>query len=82
MSRPPQDQLGQRQLVVELRNAIDAARKVRPKGWSGEDLACMERVEMLVIANPRAVRSTHVKYNLGQERLAWLAALITLRRAE
>lgn len=61
----PTDEMPQRQLAQELRFAIDHARK------SG----VTSRVMRLVADNPRNARSSHVRHNLGPERLRWLEAL-------
>lgn len=69
------DQLSQERLVVALKEAIDAVRD-RPlflfsptnNGMRG----ALVRLAQLVRDNPRSIRSSHVRYNLGTARAAWL----------
>jgi len=61
----PKDELPQRQLALELRYAIDIARRVNSE-------ASYARVKELIVGNPHNVRSRHVEHNLGVGRLAWL----------
>ena len=65
-------ELTQRRLVLELRLAIDAARsKPNPSPHA------LEHVATIVRENPHGVHSTHVQYNIGSARRAWLSGLIT-----
>lgn len=64
---PPPGELTQRRLALELRYAIDVARKA-------DSDASYDRVRKLIRGNPVNVRSRHVEYNLGVERVAWLEA--------
>ena len=69
--RKPQDKLGQRQLVYELKHAIDRCMR-RP--W---DRAAHERLDTLIDDNPRSFHSTHVLHNIGLSRRRWLTAYLT-----
>jgi hypothetical protein len=63
------DQHSQRQLLYELRHAIDRAMR-RPS-----DTQAIARVQQLLAENPRSASSSHVTHNLGIARRAWLAHL-------
>jgi len=65
---PRAEQISQRQLVYELKHAIDVCRR-RP--W---DLRARAHLDRLVAENPRGIESSHVRYNIGRVRRAWLAA--------
>lgn len=69
------DKISQRQLLLELRNAIDAARLVRYFNWSNEPLAAMLDVRRLVEQNPVGCRSKYVRHNLARSRNEWLGPL-------
>jgi hypothetical protein len=68
MARSPIDQLPQRQLVIELRMAIDSAIAGHRRG--------PERVRRLVAENPHSATSAHVLYNIGKARAAYLQEMI------
>lgn len=55
----------QRRLVLELRYAIDVAKK-QPS------IDTIDRVRSLIDAHPHGTRTIHVQYNLGEARLEWL----------
>jgi hypothetical protein len=63
---------------MELRAAIDIARRYRST-WTDEDLASLVRVRELVESHPRAMRSAHVRHNLGAPRMRWLGPLLPAR---
>jgi hypothetical protein len=69
MARRPVDPIPQRQLALEYRMAIDSAMAGRKLG--------MRRVRRLVAENPTSTWSTHVQYNIGKGRAAWLRAYLT-----
>lgn len=64
-ARPTAAPWSQRRVALELRYAIDLARK---SGKPTDD----ERVRNLIEIHASAFRSRHVQYNLGAARLAWL----------
>jgi hypothetical protein len=59
------NELPQRRLALELRYAIDIARRVNSE-------ASYARVKELIAGNPHNVRSRHVEHNLGVGRIDWL----------
>lgn len=65
MTRRPQDAISQRQLIFELKAAIDRAERVQSD-------AAWAKVDALIAENPHAARSTHVTRNLGARRFEWL----------
>ena len=68
MSHPrvtPPGELPQTQLALELRYAIDIARRINND-------TTRQRVKDIIEANPINVRSRHVEHNLGVARIAWL----------
>ena len=73
--RKPQDRLGQRILVYELRHAIDRCMK-RP--W---DTVARQHLDTLIEQNPRSTFSTHVLYNIGMARREWLLLYTAETRA-
>ncbi len=66
--RKPQDRLGHRALVYELKHAIDRCMR-RP--W---DTVAQGHLDDLIAQNPRSVRASHVLYNIGRARRDWLEA--------
>lgn len=62
---PDDNPWGQRRVALELRYAIDLARR---SGKPTDE----ERVRHLISAHASAFRSRHVQHNLGAARLAWL----------
>jgi hypothetical protein len=60
--RRPQERLSQRRLVYELRRAIDRDR--------------VDDVRRLAREHPLALRSAHVRHNLGSARVARLSHLV------
>lgn len=71
MGRRSIDRISQERLVYELRVAID--RCVR-RPWDTQAQGALRR---LLAANPRSARSSHVTYNLGRTRVAWLRQVVT-----
>lgn len=65
-------ELPQRQLVYELRVAID--RVMRSPGDKRFEKALLRMIE----ANPKGTWSSHVQYNLGATRREWLRCFIAL----
>jgi hypothetical protein len=63
----PLEEFGQRDFVNRLRFAIDTARKYPSKRNREEAIA-------LAQSQPRALRSSHVRHNLGATRWSWLAS--------
>ena len=59
------NELPQQVLALELRYAIDIARRVNSE-------ASYARVKKLIEDNPHNVRSRHVEHNLGVGRIEWL----------
>ena len=64
------ERLPQRLLAIELRMAIDRATR-RPSDTQAVELALE-----LAHSHPRAMRSSHVRRNVGRARLAWLACQV------
>lgn len=67
------DRLPQQRLAIELRTAVDAAMTVDPQ--RGSHIAALRRLKRLIAANPDWSKSSHVVYNLGERRMAWLEGL-------
>jgi len=65
--RRPVERLSQRQLVYELRRAIDQDQRSRAIG--------------LVLGHPRGIQSAHVRHNLGARRGARLLAYLDASRS-
>lgn len=63
----PSEHLAQRNFVFHLRFAIDTARKYPSKRNREEAVA-------LAQSQPQALRSSHVRHNLGASRWDWLAS--------
>lgn len=61
-----QDRLSQRQLVYELKHAID---RVMRRPW---DTRAQGHLDDVLAENPRSSRSGHVLYNIGAFRREWL----------
>lgn len=61
------EEFGQRDFVNRLRFAIDTARKYPSK-------RNREGAVALAQSQPKALRSSHVRHNLGKSRWEWLAA--------
>ena len=70
----PIDSISQVQLVRELKDAIDAARIADP--ITGINPAARRRLKRLIVNNPTSIRSFHVRYNIGQERTAFLEPIV------
>lgn len=66
MTRRKIDQTPQRELALRLRYHIDQA--IAEK--TGDHVGAIAE---LIRANPTSARSSHVRHNLGKERLKWLA---------
>jgi hypothetical protein len=64
MARPT-EAIGQAEFANRLRFAIDTARKYPSQRNRGEAIA-------LAQSQPAALRSTHVRHNLGSTRWEWL----------
>jgi len=62
------DRLTQRELLNELRVAVDRAMRDPQPRW-------VEAVVTLRRDNPRGMRSSHITHNLGEPRRTWLAQL-------
>jgi hypothetical protein len=62
---PPEGEMPQRQLALELRYAIDVE-MLHPTA------AGFARVQALIEANPYGVTTRHVEHNLGATRLDFL----------
>ena len=65
MTRRRREPYGQRRLVLELRYAIDVAKRQPTE-------ANIARVRSLVEDHPHGVGAGHVRYNLGEQRAYWL----------
>lgn len=65
----------QKQVLAELRRAIDGARVADPV--NGPNPHARRRIREIVRENPEAVRSFRVMYNLGRVRREWLLDLLT-----
>ncbi len=61
-------ELGQRQLVYELKHAIDRCRR-RRRPWLR---IAFHHLDTLIEENPRGVQAAHVRYNIGVARREWL----------
>lgn len=68
--RRPQDKLGQRQLVFELKHAIDRCRRRRKHGSFHR--VSIVNLERLILENPTGIHAVHVRYNIGVARREWL----------
>jgi hypothetical protein len=66
MTSRPAEAISQRQLVFELKHAIDVC--LRRPG----DSRAAAHLDQLITDNPRGVFSRHVTYNLGKERVHFL----------
>jgi len=62
----PTEALAQKTFLLHLRFAIDIARNY-PTGRNREEAIAMAQ------SQPRALRSSHVRHNLGEARWEWLA---------
>lgn len=68
------DTLPQSQLVLELRDAIDAVRIADP--IRGPSPAARKRLRRLIRENPHSITTIHVSHNVGKVRMDWLEPLI------
>lgn len=66
-------EVSQRHLALELRYQIDSYRNLADDVPTMIRRNARRRVSRLIRDNPRGVRSSHVRHNLGEGRLAWLA---------
>ncbi len=65
--------LSQPRLALEIRRLTDEAMIVRP--LHGPNRAAMRALRDLLRQYPHALRSSHIRWNLGQRRLTWLEAV-------
>ena len=65
--------LPQQQLAIELRTVTDAAMTVDP--GRGAHIPAMRRLKGMLADNPGWRSYSHVVYNLGPRRIAWLEGL-------
>ena len=63
--RRPVERLSQKQLALELRYAIDTARRIPRSDY-------IATVRTLMEEHPYGTTSRHVEHNLGDARLEWL----------
>lgn len=63
----------QQALAVELRKVIDAAMIYSD---NRRNRKALDRLKLLLRRNPDVLNSSHVKHNLGQRRLDWIARVI------
>lgn len=68
------DTLPQDDLIVELRDAIDAVRIADP--IYGSPPSVRRRLRRLIKENPTSVRRPRVLHNIGKARAEWLAPLV------
>jgi hypothetical protein len=68
------DKLPQPELVLALREAVDAAMIADP--LRGPSPAARKRLLRLIRENPTSVRSPHVVHNIGARRAEWLRPIL------